>query len=106
MCGFGSPADCLAVDVIANFSGMIGVLCVAIPAAFASRYAYSLTRLMRLEPHPQLAALRQQLEQRLSQGRDGWTRWKSNLLYAGLGLSFLSYLLPFLKAVGILPFSG
>jgi hypothetical protein len=92
----------VAMSIVSDALGLLGVLLLAVPVFYASSYARLLARARRTRPRyedPDVAADRAAAIRELEQIRDQWVPWKSYCLIAGTFLAGLSYLLPLLEAL-------
>ena len=90
------------MDLLVNLLGLAGVLCLAVPALHANRYARLAARLSASKApyrNPAVVEERGKVVAELRELRDAWTRWKANLLLAGVALAAASYLLGAAKAL-------
>jgi hypothetical protein len=90
------------MDLLVNVIGFAGVLCLAVPALHANKYARLVARLAASKApykNPAVIAERGKVLVELRELQNAWTRWKANLLLAGVILAGASYLLGIAKAL-------
>lgn len=89
------------MDALINLLGLAGVLCLAVPALHANKYGRLIARLSSSRAayrNPAVAQMRKDTLAELHKLQNGWTRWKANLLLAGVMLAGASYVLGIAKA--------
>ena len=89
-------------DFFINATGLIGILCLAVPAWHANKYGRLVARLSALPTEdidPEILDIRHETFKALDEIRVQWTAWKSRLLVYGTVLTGASYALGIIKSV-------
>lgn len=82
--------------------GLAGIVCLAVPAWHANKYARLVARISGPEivfSSPAAHTVREEARESLKQLQNQWTVWKSNLLIAGTILAGSSYIITLVAVI-------